>query len=260
MTYTQYENYQYIQLIIGPFKDEEGNTIYPSTDMIKLDFNKDNETIIISGRLVPYRLGTYKYYLNTTNLNPGYYGFTSTATIGDVISSQIKGHFELTRPDILCYFIWKLRYKLFDWAASKYNLDFWKEGLKWNDTQLVEAINTALGDINSVGGRNLGYSLDTIPERFHGTLLTGGTLYSLMSRQIFEIEERHNYSDEVVMNIERDYTMAASMYKDMYMFQLQNVRLMRPHPRSSKSPMYFNLFISYILSLPISTHAYSYGG
>jgi len=79
-----------------------------------------------------------------------------------------------------------------------------------------------------------------------------------MSRQIFEVEERHNYSDEVVMNIDRDYTAAAGMYERIYLRQLQNVRLMRARPRALKSPKYFNLFIAYILSLPISTHAYSY--
>lgn len=250
-----------VQLIIGPFTNPitgvATDYIYPAIDDIKVEVEKDNAPIQLDAYIIPFNQGTYKYVINTYRLMPGTYTFTASATFADAVTF-INGHFELMKCDTLTYFMWKVRYMLFDWITAKYHLDYWKEGLKFNPTQLQTALETALGQINGEGGRDLGYTFDSLPFKFFGTLMTGAMYHCLLWRSVYEVAERHDYSDEVTLNINRDYSMAITNMKAEYDRMLENVRKQRPRPVALKSPLMFNTYMSFILSLPISVYSFAY--
>ena len=251
-----------VQLVIGPFRNPitgiDSDYVFPALDDIDLSFTKDGQELsTINGYLVPFNEGTYKFLLNTANMSPGMYEFTATAEFADT-TTQIKGRFELVEIDSLGYFIWRVRYMLFDWIASKYHLDFWKEGVKWNDYQIIVSIENALDAINGKGGRDLGYGFETLPRKFFGTLITGAMYYALMSRSIFEVAERHEYSDEVTLTINRDYSTAIANLKAEFDERLLDVQKQRPRPMSLRSPIFWTMYHAHVLALPVSVYSFAY--
>lgn len=162
-----------------------------------------------------------KYSLKflTNGMNPGTYTIIGTGTWQSQ-TLQVSGEFEIFQAPKIQTLIETLRALLHDMIPSLYLVHVpAADTFKWADGELYTALQQALRDMNGTFPTGLNWAtVESVPFYFEGHLINIAFLRALNMRQLLEIANVINYSDEIAFNLDKDqkYMAKAQMHAQMW--------------------------------------------
>lgn len=198
----------------------------------------------------------------TTGLSPGTYTVDFTGVYNSE-TLHVSGEFSLYTVAREQALINTLRSLLKDTLPQLYIVNIPdQDTFKWRDGELYDCIMQAQNLMNSAPPSTIKFTLSNNP--FESYLLNFAVMYALQQRQMLEIQNAINYSDEINFNIDRagKYASVANVYasfwwqqwiltkKDYNFHQIQHAAVI-----SNRYPLHF---IRPLSLLPNSKNTFGY--
>lgn len=190
------------------FKDPDTNLYFdPVSTTLNITFNGTAIALSAIKVLLPLsRLsditGVWGFQFLTDGMLAGtwVFSFTGTTAGGKIVSHVLT--FTATEATVEQYFINALRMKLRDKKASPYMLDD-NMRWRWGNGELYECLEDARMDIGSTPPNIVNMPYHQCYSDCHTLLLTGGFIFALESRGIFEVFQKLQYNDELSLQMDR---------------------------------------------------------
>jgi len=189
---------------------------------------------------VPMAEGTYTFTFTGTNSDTGN---TMTMTLG----------FTAASIPIAKYFVGSLRTKLGDRRTRRYLVDD-PTSFRWTNGELYEFIEDSRLSICNTPPKPENFTLEQLYSDAHDLVLTGGFIYALESKGIFETFNKFVYNDELTLNLDRStlyqnaqnlrnaWEQAKLRWKRDNMFH----RVRAVGMASGRFPMYYTRVLSFL--------------
>lgn len=198
-------------------------------------------------------VGVWHYAFLTSGMLAGSYVFTFTGSRpadGIGVVTHVLG-FTAAEIPVEQYFIGVLRTKLLDKRASRYLIDDNMRVL-WEDGELYSFCDDARLRVGQTPPSPGNITWEQGYAECHDLIVTGGFIYALEARGIFEIMNKFSYTDELSLNIDRSvlfqnaqslsqtWMTAVMMWKRDHQFHLVRAIGLQ----SGKFPLYYSRVLS----------------
>lgn len=241
----------------------------PNLEMFKNN-NKIDLTFVKNLQPLGTRDGEFGCSFLTDNLTAGQYNIIATGYYPDNSSEENKiihtADFDIFEVSTVQQYLNALRVQLNDYLPSRYLIDNPNENL-WSDTDLYNALEQSVNYFNDTPPTtaNIKYTVATMP--FVSIMLLGGEYFALNQREILEIFNTIQYTDDISFTIDRSpklHTKAEQILnkfderckiikKDM-IFRRSDVRMIK----SSKLPLRALRFMSFIPQFSFVSSGFAY--
>lgn len=185
----------------------------------------------------PPSTGLFRFSFLPNNLPAGLYKaeFFGTVTLADSSTTTIvvKGSIGLGEISLIDDMINRLRTELFDtnFWIRQYQLD--APIHQWNVDDLYVFLQDATEEINLIGPRSTGYTLESLPSGAYVLAIDGAKARALDARARFEKANEMDYSDQHTLSIKRAdfYAQQAEKLRDQFAKRVESWKRSTP-PRS----------------------------
>lgn len=247
-------NKDYVEVFIDWKDASTGRLFDPTTYSVSI--TKDGAAYTLSKVMTPLSrvddsIGVWHYAFLTTDMTAGTYTFTFTGSASGISTVTHTISFVAASIPVEQYFVGALRSKLGDKRSSRYLIDD-EQRTRWQDGELYSFMESSRLSVGQTPPSPMNLTYEQGFSECHDLLLTGGFIFALESRGVFENFQRFSYSDELSLNIDRSnffqnaqslraqWQQAVLRWKRDYMFHaVRGIGM-----ASGRFPMYYTRVLS----------------
>ena len=200
------------------FQNSSGDTVLVTNPSVQ--FSPKAPSVILSPFSQNHDIpNQYTVKFLTDSMDPGSYTITGSG-MWNGQSLSVSGQFEIYTLSRIQSFIELLRSLLKDRIPELYIVRMPSiDTFKWDDGELYTCLLQALRAMNGTPPTNIIWpDIQSVPIAFEGHLVQIAVIWALSQRQMLEIQNVINYSDEISFNIDRSakYMSAAQMQAQLW--------------------------------------------